>query len=89
MQKAISDYKIVGLKTTLPFGEFVCAHEQFIKGTIDTHFVKKYFSAEKFNAANLESKKIAASVALKIYLEEQKKLIVAENENEQWFNNRS
>jgi len=89
MQKAIADYKIVGLQTTLPFGEFVCAHEQFINGTIDTHFVKKYFSAEKYNEANLESKKLAASIALKIYLEQQNELVVADNKNEHWFNNRS
>lgn len=72
MLKAIDDYKIEGVKTTLPFGRFVCQHEAFQSGNFNTHFVKNYYTPEKLKAELDEEAKIAALVGLKIYLEEQK-----------------
>ncbi|SFS51535.1 acetyl-CoA carboxylase biotin carboxylase subunit [Lutibacter maritimus] len=69
---AIDNYKIVGVKTTLPFGKFVCQHEAFKSGNFNTHFVKKYYSAAKLQKEIEDEAKIAAEMALKIYLEEQK-----------------
>ena len=46
MIKAISDYKVEGVSTTLPFGKFVCEHEAFRSGNFDTNFVKKYYDVE-------------------------------------------
>jgi len=74
MKEAIAAYKIEGPKTTLPFGSFVCNHPAFISGEIDTHFVKKYFSKEQAENADLREKEIAAKVALKIYLDQLAKL---------------
>ena len=71
---AIDNYKIVGAKTTLPFGKFVCQHEAFRSGNFDTHFVKNYYSADKLQKNIEDEAKIAALMALKIYLEEQKLL---------------
>lgn len=68
MEKAIEDYEIKGVETTLSFGKFVCQHEAFRKGDFDTHFVNKHFSAEKLEAENREEAKIAALLALKSYL---------------------
>ena len=76
MIKAIDNYKVEGAKTTLPFGKFVCQHEAFISGNFDTHFVKNYYTPVKLQAGLEEEAKIAALVALKIYLEDQKKLRV-------------
>lgn len=42
--KAIDDYQISGLKTTLDFGKYVMKHEAFRSGDFDTNFVKQYFS---------------------------------------------
>jgi propionyl-CoA carboxylase alpha chain len=69
---AIDNYKIVGVKTTLPFGKFVCQHEAFKSGNFNTHFVKKYYSVDKLQKNIEDEAKIAAEMALKIYLEEQK-----------------
>ena len=44
MRRAISDYVIIGVETTLPFGQFVLQHEAFISGQFDTHFVDQHFS---------------------------------------------
>ena len=72
MLKAIGDYKIEGIKTTLPFGRFVCQHEAFLSGNFNTHFVKNYYTPEKLKSELDEETKIAALVGLKIYLEDQK-----------------
>ncbi|NQW36349.1 MAG: acetyl-CoA carboxylase biotin carboxylase subunit [Flavobacteriales bacterium] len=76
MIEAIDNYKIEGVKTTLPFGKFVCQHEAFRSGNFDTHFVKNYYTPEKLQPELDEEAKIAALVGLKIYLEDQKKLRV-------------
>jgi propionyl-CoA carboxylase alpha chain len=46
MVRAIDEYQISGLQTTLPFCKFVMQHEAFVSGNFDTHFVKHYFSPE-------------------------------------------
>jgi acetyl/propionyl-CoA carboxylase alpha subunit len=76
MIKAIDDYYIEGVLTTLPFGKFVCEHEAFRSGNFNTHFVKNYYSAEKLEFTMEEEAKIAAMIGLKIYLEDQNKLRV-------------
>lgn len=44
MTKAIGDYDIVGIKTTLDFCKFTINHAAFKSGDFDTHFVPQYFS---------------------------------------------
>lgn len=74
MIEAIENYKIVGAMTTLPFGKFVCEHEAFRSGNFNTHFVKNYYTPEKLQTEIGEEAELAALVALKIYLEDQKQL---------------
>ena len=79
MIKAIKEYEVEGVMTTLPFGKFVFEHEAFRSGNFDTHFVKKYYSAEKLEDEIQEEAKLAALVALKKYLEEGQQLRVPQN----------
>lgn len=74
MIKAIAEYQVEGVQTTLPFGKFVCEHEAFRSGNFDTHFVKKYYSAEKIQEATAKEAKIAALIAMKQYQKDQKTL---------------
>ena len=74
MIKAIDEYKVEGVQTTLPFGKFVCQHEAFTSGNFDTHFVKKYYAVDKIEAAAAQEAKIAAIVAMKQYIKDQKTL---------------
>tara|TARA_B100000678_G_scaffold87907_1_gene73106 strand:- start:54 stop:1508 length:1455 start_codon:yes stop_codon:yes gene_type:complete len=74
MIKAINDYQVEGVSTTLSFGKFVFEHEAFTSGKFDTHFVKNYYSPEKLQNEVEEESKLAALVALKQYLQDQKKL---------------
>ena len=71
---AIDNYSIKGVETTLPFGRFVCEHEAFRSGHFDTHFVKNYYSPEALEAVRKEESEIAALIAVKQYLEDQKLL---------------
>ncbi|WP_142785639.1 acetyl-CoA carboxylase biotin carboxylase subunit [Changchengzhania lutea] len=74
MIKAINEYHVSGVQTTLLFGKYVCEHEAFRSGNFDTHFVKKYYSPEALKEETENEAKIAALIALKQYLEDQKLL---------------
>ena len=74
MIKAIDNYKVTGIATTLAFGKYVCRHEAFRSGNFDTHFVKKYYQPENIEAYYKEEASIAAKVALMLYLKEKQKL---------------
>ncbi|MBR9847464.1 MAG: acetyl-CoA carboxylase biotin carboxylase subunit [Algicola sp.] len=74
MIKAIDNYHIKGVQTTLPFGRFVCEHEAFKSGNFDTHFVKNYYSPSLLEEQHQKEAEIAAQIALKCYLEDQKLL---------------
>ena len=63
MLKAIDDYHIEGVQTTLPFGKFVFEHEAFRSGNFDTHFVKNYYSPEVLNKKAEEEARIASVLA--------------------------
>jgi len=76
MITAIENYKVEGVKTTLPFGKFVCEHKAFQTGKFDTHFVKNYYSADKLKTELENEAEIAAMLGLKLYLEDQKILRV-------------
>ncbi|KGO90164.1 acetyl-CoA carboxylase biotin carboxylase subunit [Flavobacterium suncheonense] len=76
MIEAIKAYKIEGVHTTLPFGTFVMEHEAFRSGNFDTHFVKKYYDSEVLKAQMDKEAEVAAYVALKQYLTDQKILRV-------------
>ena len=44
--RAINEYEITGLQTTLGFCQFVMHHQAFRSGNFDTKFVEKYFSPD-------------------------------------------
>jgi acetyl-CoA carboxylase biotin carboxylase subunit len=46
MLRAIEDYRIVGVETTLDFCTFVLKHDAFVSGKFDTGFIKNYFTPE-------------------------------------------
>jgi propionyl-CoA carboxylase alpha chain len=74
MIKAIDNYLVEGVQTTLPFGKFVMEHEAFRSGDFDTGFVKAYYDAEKLKSKLDTEAEIAAMLAFQQYLEDQKVL---------------
>ncbi|MBK7572308.1 MAG: acetyl-CoA carboxylase biotin carboxylase subunit [Bacteroidetes bacterium] len=65
MIRAIEDYQISGVKTTLTFCHFVMQHEAFVSGHFDTHFVQKYFTPGSSKKSSEIEMKIAALLAVK------------------------
>ncbi len=64
MTKAIEDYDIVGIETTLDFCKYTINHEAFKSGNFDTHFVKHFFAnPEILDEASDDTKKIAGIMA--------------------------
>ncbi|MBB5394877.1 acetyl-CoA carboxylase biotin carboxylase subunit [Mucilaginibacter sp. AK015] len=66
MIRAIDEYMITGITTTLPFGKFVMQHEAFTSGNFDTHFVKKYFTPESLQTGNETEALIATLIMEKL-----------------------
>lgn len=66
MIRAIDDYQITGVETTLSFCRFVLKHNAFISGNFDTHFIKNHFSPEMLTTENKEEAIIAALFGAKL-----------------------
>ncbi|WP_286745269.1 acetyl-CoA carboxylase biotin carboxylase subunit [Roseivirga sp. UBA1976] len=71
MLRAINEYEITGISTTLDFCSFALKHGAFISGDFDTKFVQNHFKPEYLDAHNEEEETIA--IALAAYALEEKK----------------
>ncbi len=69
MIRAIDEYKITGIITTLGFGKFVMEHPAFTSGNFDTHFVKKYFTPGSLQQSKEDEALIAAIIMEKLLAE--------------------
>jgi len=67
MERAIDDYAIAGVETTLPFCRFVMGHETFRKGDYDTHFVRDHFKPEYLLGTDAGEQEAAALVAAQLF----------------------
>lgn len=72
MVRAIDEYSISGVQTTLSFCRFVMLHEAFTSGNFDTHFVKHYFTPEILKR-EMDEDEVHIAAALVGYLMEQSK----------------
>jgi acetyl/propionyl-CoA carboxylase alpha subunit len=66
MIRAIDDYHITGVETTLPFCRFVLQHTAFTSGNFDTHFVKNHFKPDMLGKETEEEMVIAALVGARL-----------------------
>ena len=67
MIRAIDEYQITGIATTLSFGRYVMRHDAFTSGKFDTHFVQNYFTPDALDTANEDEAMIAALFASTIF----------------------
>jgi len=72
MIRAIDDYKISGIETTLPFCKFVMQHDAFVSGNFDTHFVKNYFTPEALDVELPEDVQEVGAILSALFLNEDK-----------------
>ena len=64
MDRALSEYDIAGVETTIPFCRFVMQHEAFRSGDFDTGFVKDHFTPEALRPDNPTLERAAAVAAV-------------------------
>ncbi|MCB0493383.1 MAG: acetyl-CoA carboxylase biotin carboxylase subunit [Cyclobacteriaceae bacterium] len=75
--RAINDYEITGIETTLGFCEFVMKHEAFRSGHFDTKFVEKYFTPEVLQTEGIEEERQLAGLLAATLLEQAKMTVTA------------
>jgi acetyl-CoA carboxylase biotin carboxylase subunit len=63
MIRAIDEYRITGVSTTLAFCRFVLKHEAFTSGNFDTSFIKAYFKPEMLADERNDEVELAAMLA--------------------------
>lgn len=93
MIRAIEEYQIQGIKTTLAFGKFVMMHEAFISGDFDTGFIANYYNPEDSIALSTTEKEVAAWVALNAFTGlgktgEELKVNISSKDSSNWYKNR-
>lgn len=91
MIRAIEDYEITGIETTLGFCKFVMEHEAFRSGNFDTKFVEKYFKPEVLQTeGTLDEQQLAAVLAVTVMQDKKTNSTVAPTSNggSKWKKNR-
>ena len=89
MKRAISEYRISGVHTTLDFAEFVLNHKAFVEGDFDTHFVSKYFTENSLQNEDSFIETIAAAAVANILQEKTHQSVVTNETTSRWKSNRS
>jgi acetyl-CoA carboxylase biotin carboxylase subunit len=91
MRRALSEYKITGIKTSIPFLEKIMHEPDFVNAKYDTHFVQKN-SASLFphnQKKDITLRDIAAIAAYYHHhkrLEQIRKISIVEKSRDYWRN---
>jgi acetyl-CoA carboxylase biotin carboxylase subunit len=94
LRRAIKEYIITGIETTLSFGEFVLTHDAFLSGKFDTHFIQNFFNPEEMKNVEVtdEELSVLASAAVSFFLQNKSESISAVSANQSaenhWYNSR-
>ncbi len=64
MERALDEYDVAGVETTLPFCRFVMQHEAFRRGDFSTHFVAQHFDPAALQGRNPDADRAAALAAV-------------------------
>jgi propionyl-CoA carboxylase alpha chain len=74
MIRAIDDYRITGIQTTLDFCRFALEHDAFRSGNFDTKFVEQYFRPELLEPQFTEEEKnLLAALSVEFFEQEDKR----------------
>jgi acetyl-CoA carboxylase biotin carboxylase subunit len=63
MRRALEEYRILGVKTNIPFHQNIIASHRFMAGQFDTRFVEERFSMNDLEEGKEELTQIAAIMA--------------------------
>ena len=91
MIRAIDEYRVLGVQTTLPFGKYVMQHEAFRSGNFSTAFVTKHFDPKKLSAVKNDELEMAAIFAAGLVTKDANANLIPEKVNEpsNWKRNRT
>ncbi len=67
MIRAIEEYHIVGVPTTLDLGKFIMKHPEFVNGKFTTHFLGSFYPPKTKENPNKETTKIGAALAAVLF----------------------
>jgi len=82
MRRALAEYEIGGIKTTLPFFREIMDDEEFISGKLDTGFISRFNERKKPVEIDTETRDIAVIAAALAYSEKQNAVPSTTNGNE-------
>jgi len=88
MKDAIRNYRVEGLATTLPFGDYVMNHPAFISGDFDTQFIKNHYSEQDIQAASEGEAAAAALLAAHLMQNNDVPVMPNGDRNSNWAVNR-
>ena len=83
MTRAIAEYKISGVQTTLDFCSWAINHDAFKSGNFDTHFVKQYFTPEILKQELSTEETEVAAIAAEILFQQNNTTATANSSSEQ------
>jgi acetyl-CoA carboxylase biotin carboxylase subunit len=63
MRRALEEYRILGVKTNIPFHQNIMDSHRFIAGRFDTRFVEERFSMDEMEEDKEDLRHIAATIA--------------------------
>ena len=84
MTRAIDEFQINGIETTLSFCKYAINHEAFVSGNFDTKFVENHFTPSVLDQGNEEEEKIAAILATLALSETKSKNKSSNKSSNQW-----
>lgn len=84
MSRAIDEFQINGIETTLSFCKYAINHEAFVSGNFDTKFVDNHFTPEVLDGNSEEEEKIAAVMAIMALSETNPAAISTNKSSKQW-----
>ncbi len=70
--RAIDEYHIKGIKTTLEFGKWAVQTKPFRDGQFDTKFIEKYFRPEYLGREDADAEQVAALLGAYVWEKEKK-----------------
>lgn len=65
--RAIDEYQVTGIRTTLPFGKWALQQAPFIEGNFDTNFIGKYFTPQALESTDKDAARAAAILAAELW----------------------
>ena len=83
LRRALREYEVGGIKTTLSFFREICEDEEFIAGNLDTGFITRFNERKKAKKADETASDLALIATALAYHEKQKSTVSESNKSEQ------